>query len=400
MAAKKTSLRSEGGDGDGLSAAAGLLPAGLRDVLPPRADWEAQASEQLLASFASYGYARVKPPLIEFEETLLSDSGSELAGQMFRVMDPVSQRMMGLRTDITLQVARIAATRLRDAARPLRLAYAGQVLRVRGTQLRPERQFAQAGFELIGSAALGADVEAAALAAEAVASLGVTGLPLDITQPALAPAIMEAQGPEPQQARAARRALARQHAAQREAGRGPARPRQRTEPARRHQAAAVDLDTRELALGQAVGVRGHHSQALIGGVEQHTGEDRTGTVHRGRHGHLVDRLGEHLPVDLHALVGGLRLERELLDVERPQAEARPVALDLDLGTGGAECHHAGRHLAHGLREESARHDGLTLFQGLDLHLGLDRDLLVGARHPEPRARNLTQESLKNGASGA
>src|SRR3546814_3117616 len=69
---------------------------------------------------------------------------------MFRVMDPVSQRMMGLRTDITLQVARIAATRLRDAARPLRLAYAGQVLRVRGSQLRPERQFAQAGFELIG----------------------------------------------------------------------------------------------------------------------------------------------------------------------------------------------------------------------------------------------------------
>src|SRR5690606_20058367 len=224
MAAKKTSLRSEGGDGDGLSAAAGLLPAGLRDVLPPRADWEAQASEQLLASFASYGYARVKPPLIEFEETLLSDSGSELAGQMFRVMDPVSQRMMGLRTDITLQVARIAATRLRDAARPLRLAYAGQVLRVRGTQLRPERQFAQAGFELIGSAALGADVEAAALAAEAVASLGVTGLSLDITQPVLAPAIMEAHGLEPKQARAARRALDRKDAAELKAVSGAAAP--------------------------------------------------------------------------------------------------------------------------------------------------------------------------------
>lgn len=214
MAAKKTSLRSDGGEAEGLAPAAGLLPAGLRDVLPPRADWEAQASEQLLSSFAAHGYARVKPPLIEFEETLLAGSGADLAGQMFRVMDPVSQRMMGLRTDITLQVARIAATRLRDATRPLRLAYAGQVLRVRGSQLRPERQFAQAGFELIGSAALGADVEAAVLAAEAVAALGVTGLSLDITQPLLAPAIMEAHGLEPKQARASRRALDRKDAAE------------------------------------------------------------------------------------------------------------------------------------------------------------------------------------------
>src|SRR3546814_6985081 len=101
---------------------------------------------------------------------------------MFRVMDPVSQRMMGRRNDVTLQVARIAATRLRDAVRPLRMAYAGQVLRVRGSQLRPERQFAQAGFELIGSDALAADVETGVLAAEAVAALGVPGLSLDLTK--------------------------------------------------------------------------------------------------------------------------------------------------------------------------------------------------------------------------
>lgn len=206
------------------SAAAGLLPAGLRDVLPPRAEWEAQASESLLAAFAAHGYARVKPPLIEFEETLLAGSGADLAGQMFRVMDPVSQRMMGLRTDITMQVARIAATRLKDSVRPLRLAYAGQVLRVRGTQLRPERQFAQAGVELIGSTALAADVEVAVLAAEAVASLGVSGLSLDITQPLLAPAIMEAYGLEPKQARAARRALDRKDAAELKEAAGAAAP--------------------------------------------------------------------------------------------------------------------------------------------------------------------------------
>jgi ATP phosphoribosyltransferase regulatory subunit len=214
--------RNPANDSD-MSAAA-LLPAGLRDVLPPRAEWEAQASERLIASFAAHGYARVKPPLIEFEETLMAGSGQDLAGQMFRVMDPVSQRMMGLRTDITLQVARIAASRMKDSARPLRLAYAGQVLRVRGTQLRPERQFAQAGVELIGSGALSADVEVAVLAAEAVAALGVSGLSLDITQPLLAPAIIAAHGLEPKQAKAARRALDRKDAAELKAAGGAAAP--------------------------------------------------------------------------------------------------------------------------------------------------------------------------------
>lgn len=214
--------RNPANDSD--SSAAALLPAGLRDVLPPRAEWEAQASERLIASFAAHGYARVKPPLIEFEETLLAGSGQDLAGQMFRVMDPVSQRMMGLRTDITLQVARIAASRMKDSARPLRLAYAGQVLRVRGTQLRPERQFAQAGVELIGADALAADVEVAVLAAEAVAALGVTGLSLDITQPLLAPAIIAAHGLEPKQAKAARRALDRKDAAELKAAGGAAAP--------------------------------------------------------------------------------------------------------------------------------------------------------------------------------
>lgn len=219
MPSKARTKPAEIADAEAVSA---LLPAGLRDVLPPRAEWEAQASESLIAAFTRQGYARVKPPLIEFEETLLAGSGQDIAGQMFRVMDPVSQRMMGLRTDITLQVARIAASRLKPAKRPLRLCYAGQVLRVRGSQLRPERQFAQAGVELIGSDALAADVEVALLAAEAVAALGVPHLSLDITQPLLAPAIMAAHGLEPRQAKAARRALDRKDAAELKATAGPA----------------------------------------------------------------------------------------------------------------------------------------------------------------------------------
>ena len=121
-----------------------LLPAGLRDILAPDAAFEAAVVERVMACFAAHGYERVKPPLIEFEDGLLAGPGAALASETFRLMDPVSQRMMGVRADMTLQVARIAASRLKNLPRPLRLSYAGQVLRVTGSQLRPERQFGQA----------------------------------------------------------------------------------------------------------------------------------------------------------------------------------------------------------------------------------------------------------------
>jgi len=172
----------------------GLLPAGLRDLLPSDAAHEAAVVERLVQTLTRNGYERVKPPLLEFEDSLLSDAGAALAPDMFRLMDPVSQRMIALRADMTLQVARIAATRLARAPRPLRLSYAGQVLRVRGTQVRPERQVGQVGAELVGSEAPGADAEAIVLAAEAVQEAGVERLSVDITIPTLVPRIAEAFG--------------------------------------------------------------------------------------------------------------------------------------------------------------------------------------------------------------
>ncbi|MBI4184452.1 MAG: ATP phosphoribosyltransferase regulatory subunit [Proteobacteria bacterium] len=162
-----------------------LLPAGLRDVLPPDAAFEARVIEDLLGCFAAHGYERVKPPLIEFEDTLFAGPGAAMAEQTFRLMDPVSQRMMGVRPDITPQIARIAAFRLAKAPRPLRLSYSGQVLRVRGTQLQPERQFSQAGLELIGSAAPAADAEVVMLAVEALTRAGVRDLSVDLNLPRL-----------------------------------------------------------------------------------------------------------------------------------------------------------------------------------------------------------------------
>src|SRR5476651_431812 len=120
----------------------GLLPAGLADLLPPDAAREARAIDIAIERFAAFGYERVKPPLVEFEESLLGGTGAGLAAQTFRLMDPVSQRMMGVRPDMTVQVARIAVTRLKHEPRPLRLSYGGNVIRVRGSQLKPERKFA------------------------------------------------------------------------------------------------------------------------------------------------------------------------------------------------------------------------------------------------------------------
>jgi ATP phosphoribosyltransferase regulatory subunit len=184
-----------------------LLPAGLYDLLPPEAEIEAAVTARLMGVLAAHGYQRVKPPLVEFEETLLAGAGTAMASDTFRTMDPISHRMVGVRADMTPQVARIATTRLAHKPRPLRLSYAGQVLRVSGSQMRPERQVGQAGAELIGGAGPAADVEAIAVAGEALMAVGVPHLSVDLTLPTLVPVIVDAYGIAGDQAVALRDAL-------------------------------------------------------------------------------------------------------------------------------------------------------------------------------------------------
>ncbi|MBO6519980.1 MAG: ATP phosphoribosyltransferase regulatory subunit [Rhodospirillales bacterium] len=169
-----------------------LLPAGLTDGLPPNAAFEIDVRERLVASFVQRGFDRIAPPLVEFEDNLLAGTGAAMAGQTFRLMDPISQRMMGLRADITPQAARIATTRLAHEPRPLRLCYGGEVLRIRGSQLRPERQFSQAGAELIGSNDARADAEMVLMAAETLRQLGISDIKVDLCQPTLVPSVMAA----------------------------------------------------------------------------------------------------------------------------------------------------------------------------------------------------------------
>ncbi|MGE0734813.1 MAG: ATP phosphoribosyltransferase regulatory subunit [Alphaproteobacteria bacterium] len=190
-----------------------LLPAGLRDVLPPEADQEARVVERLRGVFAQHGYARVKPPLVEFEDSLLFGAGASTAAETFRMMDPISQRMMGVRADMTMQIARIATTRLGKAARPLRLCYDGDVLRVKGKQLRPERQFTQVGAELIGATSAAADVEVIVMAIEALQTIGITKLAVDLSTPTLVRTLCKALKIEGDDEKRLRAALDRKDAA-------------------------------------------------------------------------------------------------------------------------------------------------------------------------------------------
>ncbi|WP_428663821.1 ATP phosphoribosyltransferase regulatory subunit [Reyranella sp.] len=187
----------------------GLLPAGLADLLPPDAAREARAVDAAIERFAAFGYERVKPPLVEFEESLLGGPGAALASQTFRLMDPVSQRMMGVRPDMTVQVARIAVTRLKHEPRPLRLSYGGNVIRVRGNALKPERQFAQVGTELIGVDSAEADAEAVLLSVDALRAIGVAALTVDLNLPTLVAAVVAGLKLAPEPAARLRHALDR-----------------------------------------------------------------------------------------------------------------------------------------------------------------------------------------------
>lgn len=173
----------------------GLLPEGLRDRLPPEAEAAALILRAVLDCVAAYGYGRVAPPLAEFEEELAGRLKSARSKDLLRFVDPVSQRTLALRPDITAQIGRIATTRMASDARPLRLCYGGPVLKLKATQLRPERELTQAGAELVGSDSVAAAIEVISVAIDALAATGVRNITLDLTLPDLVDAL--AAGPWP-----------------------------------------------------------------------------------------------------------------------------------------------------------------------------------------------------------
>lgn len=164
-----------------------LLPEGLEDRLPDSAARITTAMRACLEALDAHGYDRVRPPLLEFEGSLASRMAGGTGGvrtrNMFRFVDPASLRTLALRCDITPQIGRIAATGMKDAPRPLRLAYCGETALIKASQLKPERERLQLGAELIGVDTAEAAAESVMTAIAALRAAGITGISVDFTLP-------------------------------------------------------------------------------------------------------------------------------------------------------------------------------------------------------------------------
>ncbi|MCA1854960.1 ATP phosphoribosyltransferase regulatory subunit [Massilia oculi] len=156
-----------------------LLPENIADVLPSEARKIEDLRRKMLDTFRLYGYELVMPPLLEYVESLLAGAGQDTELRTFKVVDQLSGRLLGLRADMTTQVARIDAHLLnRDTV--TRLCYAGSVLHTRPSGLHATREPIQIGCEIYGHAGLEADAEIQELALGALALAGFDSVRLDL----------------------------------------------------------------------------------------------------------------------------------------------------------------------------------------------------------------------------
>jgi ATP phosphoribosyltransferase regulatory subunit len=156
-----------------------LLPESISDILPSEARRIEELRRRLLDLYRAYGYELVAPPMIEYLESLLIGSGRDLDLKTFKLIDQLSGRTMGLRADITPQVARIDA-HLLDRAGVVRLCYAGSVLQARPAGPLSTREPQQVGAELYGHAGLEADLEVIDLLVQSLRVAGIRRVRIDL----------------------------------------------------------------------------------------------------------------------------------------------------------------------------------------------------------------------------
>ena len=167
------------------------LPEAIADVLPVEARRIESLRRSLLDLFAGYGYELVMPPLLEYVESLLSGTGRDLDLQMFKLVDQMSGRTMGLRADITPQAARIDA-HLLNRPGVTRLCYAGSVLYTRPRSLTGTREPFVVGAELYGHAGIEADLEMQELLLAALDLAGVGRVRVDLGHAEILRAVLAA----------------------------------------------------------------------------------------------------------------------------------------------------------------------------------------------------------------
>ena len=170
-----------------------LLPEAIEDVLPAEAARVEALRRTLLDHFRAHGYRLVAPPLVEHLDSLLTGTGRDLDLQTFKMVDPLSGRMLGLRADTTPQVARIDAHLLNEPG-VTRLCYAGSVLRTATTGHGDTREVVQIGGELYGHAGIASDREVMQLLLSALGRAGAARLHLDLGHVGVYRALANAAG--------------------------------------------------------------------------------------------------------------------------------------------------------------------------------------------------------------
>ncbi len=156
-----------------------LLPDGIEEILPEDAKHLESLRRKILDMFACWGYELVIPPFIDYLDSLLTGSGHDLELQTFKLTDQISGEMLGVRADMTPQVARIDAHNLHHEW-PTRLCYAGTILHTRGDPLEKTRSPMQIGAELYGHAGKESDIEVIRLMLEMLAMAGLQDVHLDL----------------------------------------------------------------------------------------------------------------------------------------------------------------------------------------------------------------------------
>lgn len=167
-----------------------LLPESLADTLPAEARRIEELRRQLLDLFRTYGFELVAPPLVEYIDSLLSGTGSDLNLRTSKLVDQLSGRTLGVRADMTPQITRIDA-HLLNRVGVTRLCYCGPVLHARPAGLLSSRELLQIGAEIFGHKGFEADLEIIRLALESARLAGVQALSLDLCHAGLVRSLLE-----------------------------------------------------------------------------------------------------------------------------------------------------------------------------------------------------------------
>ena len=176
-----------------------LLPESLADMLPAEARRIEDLRRQLLDLFRTYGFELVAPPLVEYIDSLLSGTGSDLHLRTSKLVDQLSGRTLGIRADMTPQVTRIDA-HLLNRPGVTRLCYCGPVLHARPAGLLSSRELLQIGAEIYGHAGVEADLEIIRLALESTRLAGVKSVRLDLCHAGLVRSLLDSDPRAPARA--------------------------------------------------------------------------------------------------------------------------------------------------------------------------------------------------------